>query len=176
MSYMDGSLTARQQAELERHASSCAPCAEDFAVYRGIMADFSETALISAPEGFDEAVMEKIRALPAISRPREFFDSVVFGIWGVFSVLMGLGVVLALNKDTLLAGMSQNPAYINLMALINPISAYVSDAAGGVAKVWQNAVNAVSAYAGPIKYAVVAAFVLLAAVQFFVHKNDKVEA
>ncbi|MCL2352562.1 MAG: zf-HC2 domain-containing protein [Firmicutes bacterium] len=175
MKFMDGPLSAREAAELERHAGTCATCAEDFAAYRGIMADFSETELICAPEGFEEAVMGKIRALPAIARSPEFFDGVVYGIWGVFSVLIGLGLILVLNRDAILADMSQNAAYANFMALISPVYAYVSDLAGNIAAGWRAFANGVYAYAEPIKYAVVAIFVILAAVQFFARKREPVK-
>jgi len=172
LKFMDGPLSARENTELEQHAEQCPACAEDFAAYTQMMADFSETELISAPDGFEEAVMRKIRELPVIARSSEFFDSVVYGIWGAFSVLIGLGFILILNRDALLAGMSQNPAYANLMALISPVYAYVAEAAGRVANGWEAVMSDVSAYSEQIKYAVVAIFAVLAAVQFFMHRRE----
>ena len=65
---LDGDLTREEARELEEHLSACPDCRAAGAQLAALQAPFDELEDISAPEGFAQSVMERIREASARER------------------------------------------------------------------------------------------------------------
>ena len=172
MKYMDGVLTESDAASLNRHIQTCGRCKEDFSVYDGIISGFSEMELCEPPEGFELRVMNIVRQLPeaglkSISRP-------LFGVLGVFSILLGLGVILAMNKDALLNWIGQYPVLKPLLDIYAPLSAAVGNISYQVSAALAQASSYLRQVWPNLYYVPLLLFGALAAAQFVIYRRERV--
>ena len=65
---LDGQLTAEEEQRLQAHLDGCADCRALAADLENIRADWTDLDDLEAPEGFTQAVMEKIEAMD--SKPK----------------------------------------------------------------------------------------------------------
>lgn len=172
MKYMDGVLTESEAASLNRHIKTCGRCEEDFLAYDGIISGFSEIELCEPPEGFELRVMNIVRQLPEAGM--KYINRPLFGVLGVFSVLSGLGVILAMNKEALLSWIMRYPALKPLLDIYMPVSSAVGNisyqASAALAKaslylqqIWSN-----------LYYVPLLLFAALAAAQFVIYRRERV--
>jgi len=172
MKYMDGVLTEGEAASLNRHIKVCGRCAEDFFVYDGIMNSFSEMTLSEPPEGFERRVMEIVRQLPEMGL--KSVNRALYGVIGVFSVLLSLGIILDMNRESILGWMRQYPQFESFIKLYAP----VSDAVGSISLRVSTAAAQVSAYlqqvGSNLNYVLLLLAVVLAAAQFVIYRRERV--
>lgn len=112
MKYIDGELSEKEARILNEHILMCRVCKESFYIYNTISVNIVEKLEYSAPEGFEARVMGSI-ALAGL--PFEAEDSTHDGLIGVFSVLLGTGVLLFIFRNTIINSVSQSP-YVGEMA------------------------------------------------------------
>lgn len=109
MKYMDGTITENEAIQLNLHINECQTCKEEFAVYDSILEEFESFKYVEPPKGFDEAVMEKIHALPDVSYINE--KSVYRTIYSVFTALFAFAFFLWTFKAPLLNMLGKNPLF-----------------------------------------------------------------
>lgn len=172
MKYMDGALTETEAVSLNRHVKACKRCEEDFLAYDSIMDNFSEMALSEPPEGFESRVMAIVRQLPAVGIKSA--SRSLYGVLGVFSVLLGLGVLLNMAREPLLGWMGRYPQLKPLLAVCAP----VSGAIGNISLQVSAALSQVSSYLqqmGPrLYYVPLLLFGALAAAQVVIYRRERI--
>ncbi|MDR1531242.1 MAG: zf-HC2 domain-containing protein [Clostridiales bacterium] len=172
MRYMDGTLSEDDAVLLKKHLDTCAACAEDFSLYDEIVTHFSEDTLVSAPEGFEKAVMERIRALPAlVARPE--LDTLLYLVWGAVSVLFGIGLIVFFNRDAIIESLAANPAFARYIDLLPPVSDYVTTVLADVSQTVSAVADSVQAYISSFRYLLLIIFVILAAAQMVIARRFK---
>ena len=171
MKYMDGVLTDAEAASLNRHIKVCDQCKEDFLVYDSIMYNFSEMTLTEAPEGFERRVMDIITQLPETTL--KAVNRSLSGILGVFSVLIGLGFILIMNKEAMILWMRQYPQFQPLTNILVTVSTAVNNISLQVSEVMSQ-VLAYLQQAGPnLIYLPLLLFWVLAAAQFIIYRRER---
>ncbi|MDR1560077.1 MAG: zf-HC2 domain-containing protein [Clostridiales bacterium] len=174
MKYMDGVLTDAEAASLNRHIQTCGHCKEDFLVYDGIMNDFSDMTLSEAPEGFERRVMAIIAQLPEMGA--KSVNLPVYGIIGVFSLLLSLGFILVMNKEAMLSWMYQYPELEPLRNLFVPASAAVDDISMQVSSALAQMSSYLRQAGSNLSYVTLILFGLLAAAQFVIYRRERAVA
>lgn len=175
MLYMDKALPEDEAKLLNQHLRSCDSCKEDFYAYDKILSELSIQKVYSPPEGFEDAVMEKIRSLdfkrPLVANR----DSLVCIIWGVFSILFGIGFLATMYKEAIIDYLSSSGNLSGFVQTLAPISEY----AIGLSTDLNLAVTAFGAnlagMVSPFRYVLLSVFFVLAGVQYFIHRKNKVE-
>jgi len=179
MKYIDNCLSAQEAEQLHKHLLTCEKCRADFAVYDSIVSEFSGMEFImEAPMGFEEAVMEKIKELPA---PKAAVDKgintllTVIGI-GFISVL-ALGFIIFINRDIIIEMAGAYPQLAAYVAFLNPVAEYVTSFMDNIWNVVLNLSNAAFNFAGGYKYVILVAALALLAIQIALRgrSKDKVE-
>lgn len=110
MKYMDGLLSSEEAEKLNAHIRICPNCRSEFFVYDSIMenAEMIAHEKITAPEGFEKAVIAKIQAEKApeyVFQPKDSLHK-IFSL--VFIALFALSYVLFANRDAAIAFMYKN--------------------------------------------------------------------
>jgi len=171
MKYMDGILTEPEAQSLHGHIKVCGRCKEDFLIYDGIMGDFSKMTLSEPPEGFEMRVMNIVRQLPETGL--KSVRRSLYGVLGVFSVLLGLGIIMNMNRESLLNWIGRYPQFKPLLDAYAPIA----DAFGKISMQVSAALSQVSAYlqqaASNLYYVPLLLFLALAAAQLFIYKRER---
>jgi len=177
MKFMDGLLAEKEAVVLHKHVEGCAGCKEDFIIYSQILMNFEVDTEAEAPVGFVEAVMARIDVLPVHAVIKTGAgDTVLCAVWGTVSVMLGLGSLLVLNRDSVIAFVSSQPGLSAYADALTPVTAYMTELADNFGLVFQSAITAAAGFVGWIKYVCLASFVILAIVQFFLYRRGKVEA
>jgi hypothetical protein len=171
MRYMDGALTDAEAVSLNRHIHACGHCKEDFLAYDGIMNSFSEMTLSEAPEGFERRVMEIIARAPAMEA--KSVNRPVYGILGVFAVLLSLGFILVMNKEAMLNWMYQHPQLEPLINVFVPVSAAVDDISIQVSAALAQASAYLQQAGSNLDYVPLLLFGALAAAQFVIYRRER---
>ena len=134
MQYMDGTLSEANAAKLRKHIDHCEACSADFAVYDEIVGAFEICDETPAPDGFVEAVMTKVSALESVSvKAAGKADNILLTVWGIFTVLLGLGFALVLNREAISVFLAEQPALAVYMDTLAPIGVLVGDFVSGFA-------------------------------------------
>ncbi|MDR1642014.1 MAG: zf-HC2 domain-containing protein [Clostridiales bacterium] len=175
MKYMDNALSESEAQELSEHIASCPQCKEDFLAYDKIMSDFAEMEIVEAPPGFTTAVMAKVRLLPPHTPAAE---GMLGDIWSAFLVLMGLGFLLAMQKDAIILWMSQYPQLSDAVFAISQVNESVSLASAAAVASFQEVFGQANAVLTNLRFIMLGVFTALAAAQIFLRKKErgKVEA
>ena len=91
--YIDGELSADEQAELRRHLEACPACKRVLMVYRTMSLTLSDTE-IAPPAGFADGVMARIESKPlcvAYTRPRRPMLRRTLAAAAVFALVAAVG-------------------------------------------------------------------------------------
>ena len=174
MKYMDGALTDAEAASLNRHVQACGNCMEDFVTYDGIISSFSEMQLTEAPEGFEYRVMDIISQLPEVAiKP---VNRPLYGVLGIFTVLMGLGFVLVMNRDAMLGWVSGYPKLVPLMNFLIPVSTAVNSISHQAAAFLSQVSSYLRQAGSSLNYVPLLLFGVLAAVQYVIYRRERAVA
>jgi hypothetical protein len=104
---MDKSLTDAEAARLNAHMRECADCMADFLIYDEMITGFDETGLIPAPDGFQEAVLEKVSVCgKTYSRRDALAEKVLGAVWTAAALILGVALLVVSSRDQLLALMA----------------------------------------------------------------------
>ena len=172
MKYMDGVLTENEAGSLHQHIKVCARCEEDFLAYDGIMNNFAEMSLSEPPEGFEIRVMEIVRQLPEVGL--KSVHRALYGVLGVFSVLLGLGIILNMNKESLLNWVDRYPQLQPLARIYAPISDAVGNISLQVSSAAAQILSVLRQAGSGLSYVPLLLFALLAAAQFVMYRRERV--
>jgi len=177
MKYMDGTLSEQDAGRLRKHIDQCEGCKADFTVYDEIVSAFEMPEETFAPDGFVEAVMTKINALESASvKATVKADSILLTVWGLFTVLLGLGCVLALNREPISAYLAAQPALAGYMDMLAPIGVMVGEFVSGIAASAEALFSQASTFVAGAKYVVLGIAACLALVQVFLSRRERVAA
>lgn len=178
MKYMDESMNEEEAMALKEHIGKCSQCYEDFLSYNEILEEFSDnTEVINAPDDFEACVMEKIYSLGEVYKPKEnSFYSFLYGIWGVISLLCGFGMVLMLNKATVISYLSSKEAFSGYVKYFTAIDGYVMEFKDSIIGIFNKLLNFVGGYILNIQIAAIIALLVLIIAQVAIFRKNKVEA
>ena len=173
MKHMDGALTEDEKERLEKHIRSCEKCGEDFLIYEEIQNGLPEP-MIFAPDNFETLVMEKINALPENKKFAGSIDNLLCVVWGIFSVMFGLGFLAVMNKESVIAYISENPSLSGYTDILVSISNFAESAGTMVMEAVTGASAEVSGYISASRYIILLIIAVLAVLQYVVYKKNKV--
>ena len=169
MKHMDGMITAAERDEVRAHLDECGRCREDFEVYDTIKAALGEnTPVCSAPEGFEEAVMQRIAKLPSGADPLKNAAYVLFG-----ALVVSIGALGTFFFEDIVGALSRIavfPSY--LPALEASLESFMTSLTGFTAALGDIAVSLFEMLA-QLQLALLIIFVLLVVLQFVVYKYDQ---
>lgn len=146
MKYLDHTLTKEDSEKLHDHIGSCKKCKADFTAYESFAVLDNE--IFEAPDGFVESVMAKLESVPM---KKTSSDSAVYTAWAVFSVLFGIGLLLFLNKNSIISVLESIPSLAAYAEIIKPLSAitdnFVGSVSGSVTMFFSSVTGFISVYA-----------------------------
>jgi hypothetical protein len=175
MLYMDRALPEQDAAVLNKHIKECAKCREDFFTYDKILSELSIQKVYSPPEGFEGAVMEKIRALDYKRPVSANKDSLFCVIWGVFSILFGTGLIAMMYKDSITSYLAATGRFDGFIQTVGPVTDYVFNLTEQlmllVTLLGANFIELVSG----LRFALLLICFVLAGVQYFIFRKNKAE-
>ena len=172
MKYMDSALSETEADLLAKHLDSCDKCQEDFNVYDEMMGGFPIETTI-APDNFESLVMAKIRELPEPKYANS--DSMLCVVWGVFSVLFGLGFLAVINREAIIQSISANPALSGYADILISVSNFVERFVYAFTNAADSFFVAASGYIASSRYLLMLIVAVLVMVQYVIYKKNKVE-
>ncbi|MDR1687577.1 MAG: zf-HC2 domain-containing protein [Clostridiales bacterium] len=175
MQYMDKTLSEADAAKLNSHIKGCPVCKEEFMVYDKILREFETMEVISAPDDFCDTVMEKIRALDFKRPASTVKDSMLCVIWGVFSVLLGLGLLASMYKDTVIEYLASTGRFDLFLKTLAPVTEYVNLFTEGLTNTFTSLSSGLSALVSPVRLTLLVIFAVLAGIQYVIYKKNKAE-
>ena len=131
--YADGTLSPKGGRALARHIMKCKNCFEEFLIFDAAVdlargaADGAEPRfeLTEAPKGFTASVMRRVSlADSALNRRSGAVSIIARVLWGLFTVLLGLMLAVAYNREAL----SARPNMAGLLSLLSAAGDYCSAA------------------------------------------------
>jgi len=168
MKYMDGNLSESDAVKLNLHISECETCKLDFIIYDDLMRNFTEMPIVETPAGFVDKVMARVRELPAVQAYNNSSpDNALYVFWGVFSVLIGLGAILSMNKDSILAWMIQYPQFKPIADFIVPLSETVTSLSNSMIANARRLTAQAGELMSGLRYILLTVFGLVTAIQLF---------
>ena len=174
MKYMDNTLNESETERLNAHLETCESCRKSFVVYDEIMRNFTEQT-VYAPDNFEALVMDKIRALPAEHKSLASADNLLCVVWGIFSVLFGLGFLAVINKDAIILALSDNPSFAAYADMLETVSRLADRAINSLTSAAGTFFTALSGYIASSRYILMLIIAVLVLVQYVVYRKNKVE-
>ncbi len=182
MRFMDHMLTDEEAKELGLHMDVCPACKEDFLVYDIIMTGFEELPIVSAPEGFEETVMQQIAELPqeeAASRMLNGIEHIVYAICGSFLVLAGIAFLIVMNKDAIVISLFGSEHFHTVTNALASFSASVGGFFTNIAFVLQSSLTEATVFLESARFVLLGILAILVAVGFVIsnrsERKNKVE-
>ena len=176
MKYMDNTLAETETDPLNAHLESCGKCRGDFMIYDEILRELSHQT-VYAPDNFEALVMDVIRKLPSDSKKfMSSADNLLCVVWGIFSVLFGLGFLAVMNRESIIGYLSDNPSLKAYADFLIPVSRFADAAAASLMSAADTLVTDVSAYISSSRYILMLIVGVLIMVQYVIYKKNKAEA
>ncbi|NLK21861.1 MAG: zf-HC2 domain-containing protein [Epulopiscium sp.] len=177
MKYMDGTLTKGEAKDLNSHIVGCSSCKEEFFIYQRVIEGMENDKAIEAPVDFEVGVMEKIKNIEIDYRPKKTtsLETIKAMVWGIFSLMFGIGVLLFIYRESFLEYMLQNP-YIGHWAKVIVPTAYVLSSYIDQIK---NEIGDILIYSKPLisslRVVVISILTVLLGIQYYIYRRKKVE-
>ncbi|HHW66418.1 MAG: hypothetical protein PWP07_1932 [Epulopiscium sp.] len=177
MKYMDGILTMEEAQKLNFHITECESCRESFFTYQMVMDELRDESAMKAPDGFESEVMAKIKDIEIDYKLKEPMpiENISAMLWGVFSLLFGIGVLLCIYNQPVLKFLLENPytkdwaqAMIPTMDLLNE---YIND----IKTKLQEFVSDGGQIFTVVKMIAVPVLTVLASIKYYIYRKKKVE-
>ncbi len=176
MKYLDDALTEKESKILIAHIEVCEKCKADFMIYDEISTTLSTAPLYEAPEGFVLSVMTRLDDIPQISDRRvQVADTAVFIIFGVISVLLGSGLLLAYNSDRILEFMSGISYLSGYAEIVRPFSNVVNGFLASFRDVFSMFISQAGGFLYGYRFIIIAVCSVAMITWYFIRKKDKVE-
>lgn len=179
MKYMDGNITDEEATELKKHINECRSCKEDFVIYNRLLDEFIDmdgSNIISAPEGFEIQVMERINALePIYAKHGNSMENLMYAICGGVSIAAGSATIFIVNKDAIINTISSSEFLSGYASMLVPVGKYAVQLMTSFETISVSLISYVELYAQNFKYVSLIIFILLVVAQIVISKKDKVE-
>ena len=183
MKYMDGILSIQQAKELNTHLQMCEICKEEFYAYEMITQEFEVTGMLQAPIDFEAVVMEKIKDiepdyLVKASKEKQVaaMDNLLGMVWGVFSFLFGIGMLLFMYRDSILDYLINNSYVGKWVQSFVPTVSVLSEYIGQIQQTATSLITPVQELISSSKMALATILVVLGVIQYVLYHREKVEA
>ncbi|NLK97601.1 anti-sigma factor family protein [Defluviitalea saccharophila] len=177
MKYMDGILSMEEAQKLNLHITQCESCKESFFMYQMVMDELRDEAVSEAPDGFEAAVMAKIKDIEVDYKLKEPMpiDNLTAMLWGTFSLLFGIGVLLYIYNQPVLEFLLGNPYTKDwaqaMIPTVDVLSVYVSD----IKSKLQELVSNGSQLFTSLKMIAIPVLAVLASIKYYIYRKQKVE-
>ena len=174
MKYMDGAINAEEEKLLHVHMEKCEKCHHDYLIYEELMRDLPSQTIF-APDNFEDLVMKRIYALPENKKFAASVDKLLFAVWGILFALLGCGIAAALNKDAIVAYLTNNPSLHGYADLFLSAARVTESAGQLLSDIALTVSSSVSGYITSSRYMLMLIIAVLAMVQFVVYRSNKAE-
>lgn len=183
MQYMDKQIKPAEAASLARHVLKCESCRESFLLFDAAMDVSSDEAwaVTEAPAGFTEAVMEKVRLLPAhrpvsvAKRETQHGKDTVASrvILGLCAILLGAALLLTYNYDTLSVSLADNTVFIAVSGALNAAARFLESSFNSFI---QAASTQVPGMISEVSYMSLALVLMSGAILIVMQRGEKLKA
>ncbi|NLP46364.1 MAG: hypothetical protein GX347_04860 [Epulopiscium sp.] len=177
MNYLDGVLSKDQAYQLNQHLQKCDSCVETFYAYEQIQEEFKKMSVVEVPEDFTRNVMSKINKITPQYHlePQSCIENINGIVWGIFSILFGIGVLLVMYQQELLQFLLNNPYTASWIGQFIPTFDLLADYLVQL----QHNINEVFVFVqkimGNIKNVLIFILIVLGVVQYQIYRKEKVE-
>ncbi|NLM13667.1 MAG: hypothetical protein GX209_07970 [Epulopiscium sp.] len=177
MKYMDGILSMEEAQKLNFHITECESCRESFFTYQMVMDELRDEAVYEAPDGFEAAVMAKIKDIEVDYKLKEpmSMENITAMLWGMFSLLFGIGVLLCIYSQPILDYLLGNPYTMDwaqaMIPTVEVLAVYVND----IKTRLQELVSSGSQILTSLKMIAIPVLVVLASIKYYIYRKQKVE-
>ena len=171
MKYMDGEINEIEAESLNGHLLVCPKCRQACEVYDSMLSGMSEMETAEAPEGFENAVMMKIRA---IEKPEPVYSSrdkfkIRFG--GSFAAVLFIGLMLMAYRDDIIGVLSLNQYTAGRVEGLKAFSEMIAMQAETFMMFFNNVIESVNAVLASGSLFIAGGIVALCAVQAFLARK-----
>lgn len=143
MKYMDGEITSQEAQRLNQHILACKKCKEAFFIYDGMMSEMIDMPQITAPKGFECAVMLKIAELPQEQSVYSVRDRVKILVAGTFAMLLSIAALLIGYRDAIISSLASSEHFGAYMQNLIPVVERVEMQKENVISVFNSAIISV---------------------------------
>lgn len=177
MKYMDGILAMEEAHKLNLHITECDACREEFFTYQTMIEELQDFTVVEAPKEFEAQVMEKINMIEMeyIQKQAVSMENITAMVWGAFSLLFGIGVLLFIYRQSVLEYLIQSPYmgdWIQIMIpAVNMLSSYLNDIRKEVEDILYNG-KEIIIY---LKITLSSILGVLGVVKYYIYRKKKVE-
>ncbi len=176
MKHMDNILTKEETIILNTHLETCSHCREDFEIYDKINKEFSKIEIINAPDDFEINVMAKINELPDESlKCSNRLETLTCWLWSSFSVLVGIAVMIVLNKNFIMNYLSSSNQFSGFYDLLSPVEDYVIEFSNNFVSIISSYITNISEYVSSARVVLLGILAILGVIQYIIYKRNKVE-
>ncbi|MBQ2816586.1 MAG: DUF4349 domain-containing protein [Clostridia bacterium] len=146
--FIDGELTPGAKAAMENHMNNCPECKKLYEDAKEILMKTNELNDVKAPEGFTDAVMEKLQNEPAPKKPLPKWAKWTIGAAAGFVGVCVLGVGLLAGGSLLFGAKAYDSATTESMTYYSTGSTTSASMMGGTAADKDMMMNAAAMDAG----------------------------
>lgn len=177
MKYMDGILTMDEAKKLNYHITECVSCREEFFTYQIMMEELQEGKMVEAPEQFEFEVMDKIKGIDFDYKVKEIgsIENITAMLWGVFSLVFGIGVLLFIYRQPVLEYLLQSPYMGDWVKAVLPavdlLSSQINDIRTEIEEFLSNGRQIITL----LKVITISVLTMLASIQYYIYRKKKVE-
>jgi len=142
MKYMDGEISEEEARELNKHILVCENCREEFFVYDRMITEAEAVSAeeITAPEGFEEAVMMKIRAEKTPVYGYSKNDKIRAACVGTCGLFFAVSYFLVINQQAVISKMYRYPVFEQYLNKMVPFARSMEVYAGRIVSMINNVV------------------------------------
>gem|GEM_PF-4733060 len=165
MKYIDGEITSQEAEKLNQHLLACNKCKESFLVYEGMLCEMNDMLQVDTPEGFECAIMAKIKALPQVKSIYSTRDKVKIWVAGTFAMLLSIGAILISYRDAIIFSLAKSPHFGVYMQNLLPLVVRVEAQTENVISTFNTAIGRVEQTLSASAGFIVTGIVVLCVVQ-----------
>lgn len=177
MKYMDGILTIEEARQLNHHINECDDCREEFFTYQRMIEALQDGQVYEAPENFEVQVMNSIKDIELDYEIKETIsvETVKAMVWGLFSLIFGLGILLVLYKQPIIEYLLANP-YVGdwasaMIPTVDILSVYISDTKKELQSILVNSEYILTT----LRLILIPILAVIGAVHYYIYRKEKVE-
>ncbi|NLJ87997.1 MAG: hypothetical protein GX327_04345 [Epulopiscium sp.] len=177
MKYMDGILTMEEAKHLNQHITKCDTCREEFFTYQKMIDVLQDGQLVEAPKDFEATVMNRIKDIEIDYEVKEkiSIDTISAMVWGLFSLIFGIGVLLVLYRYPIIEYLVENP-YLgdwasSMVPTVDILSTYISDIKEEIISILSTSKYVFSS----LRLILIPVLSILGAIKYYIYRKAKVE-
>jgi hypothetical protein len=177
MKYMDGILSMEEAKQLNLHLTECDACKEEFFAYQKMIDVLQDGQFYKAPDDFESTVMNRIKDIEVEYEIKKTvpIETISAIVWGFFSLIFGIGVLLVLYRQPVLEYLVQNP-YLgewanSMIPAMDILSAYINDFKTEMT----NILGTIKYIFEVLRLILIPIVAVLGVVKYYIYRKEKVE-